>query len=288
MTEPHADEQAPGDDRLERRLRDALHAIGDHATPNPDLFGRVTRSVEEDRARRRWRLRVGAAIAAYVLTVAAVLVTAAHTEKGRTVVDWWVIELLTNVVLVTIVAVLGPFIKRFGRSYAADVFRANPRTGKSYLVLTDVAYYLVFLAFILATVSFEADFGWRSRPAEQWEHEVGRVAGMVLLLGILHGLNVVGLPVIGRLLSLNKRLDDGEPVLGDTGQRRSRSDAGRAGSGGGTALPSGGAWVLRIEPAASGPAAPAGPSSSGGRSDVPSDWAPTPGTDDPPASPAAR
>ena len=41
--------------------------------------------------------------------------------------DWWVIELITNIVLVALAVGLGPFIKRFGRSYAADVFRANLR-----------------------------------------------------------------------------------------------------------------------------------------------------------------
>ena len=45
--------------------------------------------------------------------------------------DWWVLEIITIVVLAVVVAVLGPLIKRFGRAYAADVFRANPRTGKT-------------------------------------------------------------------------------------------------------------------------------------------------------------
>ena len=63
--------------------------------------------------------------------------------------SWWVIELVTNVILIAIVVVLGPVIKRFGRAYAGDIFRANPRTGKSYLVLMDVAYYLIFSAYIL-------------------------------------------------------------------------------------------------------------------------------------------
>ena len=53
--------------------------------------------------------------------------------------QWWVLELITIGVLVAALAVLGPLIKRFGRSYAADVFRANPRTGKSYIVLMDFA-----------------------------------------------------------------------------------------------------------------------------------------------------
>ena len=69
--------------------------------------------------------------------------------------DWWILELITTAVLVAIAFWLGPLIKRFGRSYAADVFRANPRTGKSFIMLTDVAYYLIFFSYILFTVSFE-------------------------------------------------------------------------------------------------------------------------------------
>ena len=51
--------------------------------------------------------------------------------------DWWILELITVGALLVALLVLGPLIKRFGRSYAADVFRANPRTGKSYIVLMD-------------------------------------------------------------------------------------------------------------------------------------------------------
>ena len=54
--------------------------------------------------------------------------------------------------LVAIALWLGPFIKRFGRAYAADVFHDNPLTGKSYIVLTDIVYYLIFAAYILFTV----------------------------------------------------------------------------------------------------------------------------------------
>jgi hypothetical protein len=35
-----------------------------------------------------------------------------------------------------------------------------------------------------------------------------RIGGMTLLMGLLHGLNVLSLPVIGRLFSLNKQLDE--------------------------------------------------------------------------------
>jgi len=63
--------------------------------------------------------------------------------------DWWILELITVGVMIAVVGVLGPLIKRFGKAYAADVFRANPRTGKSYLVLMDFAYYMIFGAYVL-------------------------------------------------------------------------------------------------------------------------------------------
>ena len=37
-----------------------------------------------------------------------------------------------------------------------------------------------------------------------------RIGGMLLLMGLLHGLNVLSLPVIGRLFSLNRQLDEGD------------------------------------------------------------------------------
>ena len=124
--------------------------------------------------------------------------------------DWWILEVIVAAVLVTILAVLGPLIKRFGRGYAADVFKANERTGKSYLVLMDFAYYLIFGAYVLFTIKFEPDTGWGQEVnAEQLEASVIGVGGMLLLMGLLHGLNVLSLPIIGRLFSLNRRLDEG-------------------------------------------------------------------------------
>lgn len=152
---------------------------------------------------------------------------------------WWVIELITNIVLVALAVGLGPFIKRFGRSYAADVFRANPRTGKSYLVLTDVAYYLIFTSFVLFTVTFVEPTDWKASTGEQLQHQVARVGGMLLIMGILHALNVVALPIIGGLLSGNGRLDSAAP-------RRSYP----TGAESGTAPPLGpGTWILRVEQA---------------------------------------
>ena len=121
--------------------------------------------------------------------------------------DWWILESVITLVLVAVVLVLGPLIKRFGRSYAADVFRGNPRTGKSYMVLMDIAYYLIFTAYILFTANFAPDTGWASTVnAAQVEGSLVRLGGMLLVMGVLHGLNVLSLPVIGRLLGLGRDL----------------------------------------------------------------------------------
>jgi hypothetical protein len=201
---------------IEARLRDALVSGAAAVEESPDLFARVRLSIEEDRrlrAQRRRRLAVFACTAGALAAVVAAVVDLDH-EQGRLLMDWWVLELIATALLIAIALWLGPLIKRFGRSYAADVFRANPRTGKSFIVLTDVAYYLIFFSYILFTVSYEPKGGWDDvvTPA-QLQHETARLGGILLIIGLLHGLNLLALPVMGRLLTLNRRLDDETPPV---------------------------------------------------------------------------
>jgi uncharacterized iron-regulated membrane protein len=133
-------------------------------------------------------------------------------REGELLMDWWILELISTAVLVGVALWLGPLIKRYGKSYAADVFRANPRTGKSFIVLTDFAYYLIFFAYILFTLSFEPKGGWAETVnAGQLQHETARLGGILLILGVLHGVNLLAMPIMGRLLTLNRRLDEGSP-----------------------------------------------------------------------------
>jgi hypothetical protein len=200
---------------LERRLHDALTGTAEAVAPAPDLFRRVTASVADDRrARRRRRaLGVGAGVAGLALIMGlwwgmtrAASVT--HPDQGGGPVSWWVLELGTTVALVALALWLGPFIKRFGRAYAADVFHDNPGTGKSYIVLADIVYYLIFAAYILMTVTYAPRLGWGTTVgAEQLAHETVRVGGILLIIGVLHGLNILTMPLLGRLFSLNRRVD---------------------------------------------------------------------------------
>lgn len=225
---------------LERRLIEAFADARATVDANPDLFARVTRTLHDARARRRFRLKLAGGLLAFIAANAALALALSDIDfdNRRFNMPWWAIELITNIVLAALAIGLGPFIKRFGRSYAADVFRANPRTGKSYLVLTDVAYYLIFTSFVLFTITFVEPSDWKESTGAQLKHEVARVGGILLIMGILHAANVVALPIIGRLLSSNKRLDDERPQAAPSAP----SSISVPPLGPGT-------WILRIEPA---------------------------------------
>jgi hypothetical protein len=198
---------------IEHLIEEALRPVG--AAPPPpsrDLFGRVLESVHDDQRRRRKVRRVVALWVVAVAAAALLVLLLTPRSDGVLLMPWWILELATTAVLVGIAVWLGPFIKRFGRAYAADVFHDNPATGKSYIVLTDVVYYLIFAAYILFTVQL-------APPHDQWgnlsqtvvapqvQAELVRIGGILLVIGVLHGLNIVLMPVLGRLFSLNRRVD---------------------------------------------------------------------------------
>ena len=200
---------------VESALRDALGRGAAALDESEDLFARVQLSIEDDRRRRRQRRNRIGVVASLIGAVAAVVAGTVERREGELVMDWWILEVLWFAFMVGLAIWLGPFIKRFGKSYAADVFRANPRTGKSFIVLMDVAYYLIFMAFILFTVQFEPAGGWESTVgADQMRATAVRIGGILLIVGLLHGMNVLMLPMIGRILTLNRRLDEATPGTG--------------------------------------------------------------------------
>ncbi len=194
---------------LEDRISHALRSAP--TRPSADLFERVVDSIDADRRRRRTGILIAAtAVAVVVATTAAVLLLTPR-PNGALSMPWWIVEVAVTLVLVAIAVWLGPFIKRFGRAYAADVFHDNPLTGKSYIVLTDIVYYLIFGAYILFGVHFGPQDDWNNEvsglvTAEQLTFSAARVGGILLIIGILHGVNIVLMPVLGRLFSLNRRV----------------------------------------------------------------------------------
>ena len=197
---------------LETRLHDALGDAGSHTHPSPDLFARVVGSIAEDRARRRRVRTIALLWVAGVALLALLTVTLTPKDEEGMHMPWWIMEIATNVVLIGIALWLGPFIKRFGRAYAADVFHDNPQTGKSYIVLTDIVYYLIFTAYILFTIRVDAPVYYMGDVhPDLVKAELVRIGGILLIIGVLHGLNLVIMPVLGRLFSLNRRLPPRDP-----------------------------------------------------------------------------
>lgn len=189
---------------IEQLLAEALHGADDYL-PSADLFAKVQRSIEEDAAHRR-RVRrtllwVGGGLAAVVVWVAAFL----DVGDGTATMPWWTLEGLTAAILIVLVLVLGPAIRRFGTDLTLNVFRSNRATSQRFLALIDIAYYLIFAAFVLMTTSFSAQTAWGGRLAAQLEHELHRVGGLLLVMGILHAINIAVLPVMGLVFASNWR-----------------------------------------------------------------------------------
>lgn len=179
---------------VEQRLVNALRA-GGQIEPSPDLWSRVVHSIEEDRAHRRRVVISFVTVTAIVAALVGIgMLNVIDTPAGRQV-RIPAMELIETIALVSLVVVLGPAIRRFGRGYAHDLWRTTPDLPTSLLRLLDVAYLLVFGGYILMTSYF--DFG-RSRVvvAEQIEELLQRVGGLLLTMGLLHAATIMALPLI--------------------------------------------------------------------------------------------
>lgn len=196
---------------LEELLADTLHRA-DGFSPSPDLFAKVERSIEEDRAHRR-RVRivlawVAAAVTAITVYVWVTIEPVAGVFHTGYEVPFRPLAFLTTAVMVAIVVVMGPAIRRFGETYEREVFAGSPETGTRVLRLLDIAYYLIFGAFTLMTLFFEPPAGLRPWDRQFTDHlyfEMTRIGGLLLAMAILHIVLLLSLPVVGLIHSANLR-----------------------------------------------------------------------------------
>ncbi len=124
--------------------------------------------------------------------------------------DWWILELIKGLGSIIFAVVLHRLIRAFGKDYVSDIFRSTPQIGRNFLVLADVAYYLIFAAYTLFWVKLERPDDWAVQVgASQLEQFVFSFAGISLIIGALHGLNVFFLPFIGGIFALRERFEQG-------------------------------------------------------------------------------
>lgn len=185
---------------VEELLVDALHGADDYA-PSPDLFARVQRSIEEAAAHRRRVTRALGFIAVGLAVAAGWVIGFLEVRDGVATMPWWTLEILTIVAMIALVVALGPLIRRFGRVLTEDVFRSNPATSARFLSVLDIAYYLIFSAYILMSTVFSPDPEWGGTLAGQVDGELTRVGFLLLIMGVLHALTIAVLPVIGLIFA---------------------------------------------------------------------------------------
>lgn len=181
---------------VEQRLVAALRSADDLET-SPDLWSRVVHSIEEDRRHRRRVRSTVVAIAATALGLVVVgAVSITETRAGRHV-DRPMMELLELVALTTLIAVLGPAIRRFGRDYVGDLWPADRATPSALLRLIDLAYYLVFAGYVLLTTELESGVITTADVlGPQLSEAAQRVGGLLLVMGLLHALTIMVLPAV--------------------------------------------------------------------------------------------
>jgi hypothetical protein len=186
---------------VEQRLADAF-AHTDRVEPSSDLWSRVVHSIEEDRLHRtrllRTALAVGVGLAALVVLA---LLTLTDGPSGM-YVPWQVMELLEASALVVLTVALAPAIRRFGRGYASDLFASSRHTAHAMLSVLDLAYYLIFAGYILLSVELRIPIDdWRLNWAEQVQDASGRIGGLLLVMGLLHAITLIALPLLALIVN---------------------------------------------------------------------------------------
>lgn len=181
---------------IEQRLTTALRHVDD-VQPSDDLWERVLHSIDEERQHRRRVVHTVAVTLTTLVGVVAVGVAASQRSGHGRFVHRPTLEMLEIAVLIVLVVVLGPAIRRFGRGFARDLWPAGCETPRALLRLLDVAYFLVFSGYILLSTEFEFGEQWRAVTlGEQLGDAAQRFGGLLLLVGVLHALTIAALPIV--------------------------------------------------------------------------------------------
>lgn len=192
--------------RAEEQLTAVFNAA-DQFQPSPDLFEKITRSIEEDAAHRGRVRHIAVTGLAAVGIIAVYLFLTVELVDGVLEMPFWSLEVLMTGAMTALVLILGPTIRRFGNAFERDIFRASPAAGGRFLALMDVAFYLIFGAYTFMTLQYSppVDILGQQHLVQSVVWEFQRLAGLLLFMGVLHAVTMVVLPFIGLVFSANLR-----------------------------------------------------------------------------------
>lgn len=164
--------------------------------PSPDLFSRVTRSIEEDRLHRRRRGLVILWAVGLVLGCALlVLVAGDRGPSGSLRMTRWAMEVIETAIMASLVVALGPAIRRFGSSFIRELFRFDADASARFLDLLDMAYYLTFTGLTMMGVRL-AGLGSSVPVGLLLDEARLRLALLLLAMGLLHSMTIAAIPVV--------------------------------------------------------------------------------------------
>lgn len=186
---------------FEPRIRRALSQVDDYQ-PSPDLYARVVRSISQDREYRRRRAVVVAGVLAFAAALVGLVAVAGTVDDGAWRLPRWATELAGLSVSVVIVAVLGPAVRRSGRHLADGLFEGESGA-RPFLKLLDLAYYMVFAGVILTGVRLTR-LSATPPVGQLLEETTSRVAVVLAVMGVLHAVTVVALPLTALLRSVTR------------------------------------------------------------------------------------
>jgi hypothetical protein len=188
---------------IEARLSAALASYDDLAD-SPDLFARVSRSIEADLEHRR-RVRIAAGSSAAVIGAVAVSGWLLAERPGGVVLvpRWWV-EAVGVLAMMALVIAVGRVLRRIGGPFVESCFAADGDTARHFLQLVDIAYWLVSAGLVLVTVSLR-ELGGSRRLTAELDGLVDRVGLLAMLTGSLHAVMFTLLPFIGLVFGVTRR-----------------------------------------------------------------------------------
>ena len=122
--------------------------------------------------------------------------------------SWWLLEALQTAGVLAVAVVIREVTRRPARAYAETAFEATPAAGAAFVRLADATYYVIALAYALLT--FEVQGGIEIDGFDFQDGDVDRLdvrdalsvmGGMALISGLLHGVYILAIPAMGRLLA---------------------------------------------------------------------------------------